>query len=128
MLNNKNWIVIGLAGVLLVTTGSFMFFSKDTNAPSQTGTPGNNEEPGKVSYTLTEVSSHNSASDCWMAIGGKVYNVTDFVGKHPGGPSIIGGCGKDATVLFNERPTNDMGPHPKQAEALLETFYIGDLK
>lgn len=79
------------------------------------------------SYKLAEVSSHNLATDCWMAIDGKVYDVTSFVSKHPGGPAIVGGCGKNATVLFNERPTNDRGPHPAQARTLLPQYEIGTL-
>lgn len=79
-------------------------------------------------YGLDEIAQHNSDTDCWMAIEGKVYNVTDFVGKHPGGKAIINGCGKDATTLFNERPTNNKGPHPDQARELIKEFYIGNLK
>lgn len=80
------------------------------------------------SYFLSEIATHNTATDCWMAIEGKVYNVTSFVGSHPGGEAILNGCGKDATALFNERPTNDRGPHPATARALLPQYYIGDLE
>lgn len=79
-------------------------------------------------YSLEEVAIHDSAADCWMAIEGKVYDVTEFIPNHPGGQAILGGCGKDATTLFNERPTNNAGPHPAQAKGLLEGFYIGDLE
>ena len=27
-------------------------------------------------FTMAEVSAHNSASDCWIAVHGKVYNIT----------------------------------------------------
>jgi protein-disulfide isomerase/predicted heme/steroid binding protein len=79
-------------------------------------------------YSLEEIAQHGTDTDCWLAIEGKVYNVTDFVGKHPGGKAILNGCGKDATKLFNERPTNSKGPHPDQAKEVMKEFYIGDLK
>jgi cytochrome b involved in lipid metabolism len=95
---------------------------------------GNKEEDASVdvlletkTYTMEEVGVHNSAENCWMAIEGKVYDVTSFVTSHPGGKSIIGGCGKDATILFNERPTNNKGQHPIQAQRMLTEYYIGDL-
>jgi cytochrome b involved in lipid metabolism len=49
-----------------------------------------------------------------------VYDVTTFIGKHPGGEAILKGCGKDATQMFSR--------HPESAKALKEQFYIGDLK
>jgi cytochrome b involved in lipid metabolism len=63
-----------------------------------------------------------------MAIEGNVYDATKFIPSHPGDKAILNGCGKDATVLFHERPTNDRGPHPAQAKAALDQFYIGELK
>lgn len=30
-------------------------------------------------YTLEEVSRHNSESDCWVVLHGKVYDVTSFL-------------------------------------------------
>lgn len=62
-----------------------------------------------------------------MAIEGKVYDVTSYVSRHPGGKAILNGCGKDATVLFNERPTNQKGPHPAQAKQQLAPMQIGIL-
>ena len=138
-----NPMVLGavILGILLLGGGFLLFSNKTAPSPSQSSssvlnspTPNSKTEStsptpasGKT-YTLTEVATHNSEKDCWMAIENKVYNVTEFIPKHPGGKAIIGGCGKDATTLFNERPTNSKGPHPAQAKAMLEGFYIGDLK
>lgn len=52
------------------------------------------------SYALSDLASHNNASSCWMAINGNVYDVTSFISSHPGGSSILNGCGGDATGLF----------------------------
>jgi cytochrome b involved in lipid metabolism len=35
-------------------------------------------------YTLEDLKQHTTESDCWLAIHGKVYNVTDFLDEHPG--------------------------------------------
>ncbi len=74
-------------------------------------------------YALVDVAKHNSATDCWMAISGKVYDVTSYVDNHPGGPAILKGCGQDATTIFNSVPK-----HSGKADSILPTYYIGDLK
>lgn len=74
-------------------------------------------------YSLAEVSNHDSATDCWLAINGKVYNMTKYVSRHPGGHMILMGAGRDATALFESH-------HPlkvTQNEALLKKFYVGDV-
>lgn len=57
---------------------------------------------------------HNKRGDCWVIIGGKVYDVSEFVDMHPGGAAIIlANAGKDVTRLF--------GPlHPPDALDMLE--------
>lgn len=42
---------------------------------------------GKVN--LDTLAKHNKLSDCWVAYGGKVYDVTSFLPKHPGSASAI---------------------------------------
>ncbi|KAF4662127.1 hypothetical protein FOZ61_002690 [Perkinsus olseni] len=53
-------------------------------------------------YRATEVASHNSASDCWLIIADKIYDVTTFLADHPGGQkAILPHCGRDATDKFD---------------------------
>lgn len=92
-----------------------------------------NSESGKqvsantgVVLTMNEISKHNSANDCWLLIGDKVYDTTNYLGKHPGGAAmIIPYCGKDASQAFATKDTNT--PHSASANSLLADFYIGDL-
>ena len=101
--------------------------SRDGNGFSQNGlTPPVSQSNGQT-YTLDQVAQHNSESDCWMIIEGKIYNVTDYVSMHPGGTSILQGCGTDATQIFNQRPT-DGTSHSGMARRMLTRFYVGDLK
>ena len=45
-------------------------------------------------YTLEDIAFHNNAHDCWFAIEGKVYDVSDFISsqKHPGKDAILEGA------------------------------------
>jgi cytochrome b involved in lipid metabolism len=36
-----------------------------------------------------EIARHATLNDCWVILHGKVYDVTKFVGDHPGGPMLI---------------------------------------
>lgn len=75
-----------------------------------------------------EISRHNSTSDCWMIINGKVYNFTSYINQHPGGPSeIIRYCGGDGTVGFDTKDKSNPKSHSAEADALLAGYYIGDL-
>ncbi len=128
-----------IIGILLVGGGFLLFSNRKPvlSSPSQnTDTTKNRVEsqisssptPATKTYTLEEIATHNLETDCWLAIEGKVYDVTEFIPNHPGGKAVLAGCGKDATTLFNDRPTNNKGPHPAQAITQLEKLFIGDLR
>lgn len=52
--------------------------------------------------TPDELAKHNTQSDCWICIKGRVYNVTPYLEFHPGGvDQMMRGAGTDATELFN---------------------------
>lgn len=83
-------------------------------------------QPVASGITLAQVATHTSTSNCWMIISGNVYNVTNYILIHPGGPGqIISFCGKDATVAFDTK--GGRGPHSQTAQNMLTQYYVGVL-
>jgi cytochrome b5 len=67
-------------------------------------------------YTLEEIATHNTADNLWLIVEGKVYDVTSFLEKHPGGQKpFLNYAGKDATERFKV-----IGAH-------MESLILGDL-
>ncbi|MDA1079715.1 MAG: cytochrome b5 domain-containing protein [bacterium] len=112
-----------IAAIALFVSGCSLLPAKDTpaEAPSESAMT-------EKTFTLEEVAKHATPEDCYLAIEGKVYDVTAFIAgeKHLGGEAIVFGCGKDATAMFNERQS-DGKPHSDQARSFLPNFYIGEL-
>lgn len=100
-------------------------------------TSGSNSQPAINTNTNSSASagtlaaqlpSHNNKNDCWLAIDGKVYDVTDYIYSHPGGANeIIKYCGQDATKGFTSKDKFIPQDHSQYAYALLNNYYIGDL-
>lgn len=72
--------------------------------------------------TLDEVSWHDTLDDCWIVVCDYVYDCTDFLKNHPGGPDVLlEYAGRDASLAF-------IGTgHSKSANRLLKKFLIGEL-
>ncbi|CAN8076643.1 unnamed protein product [Agarophyton chilense] len=51
--------------------------------------------------TWSELARHNTMEDAWIAIKGRVYDVTDFAKRHPGGDIIFTAAGTDATDVYS---------------------------
>lgn len=52
---------------------------------------------------MSEVQRHDQPEDCWIALNGHVYDLTEFLDRHPGGKNVIvTWAGKDASKIFNE--------------------------
>jgi hypothetical protein len=100
------------------------------SALSQTPTGAATRQPtesgANVVLSAAEVAKHNSSSDCWLIIENKVYDVSEYLGTHPGGRDIIiQYCGTEATHAFE---TKGFGAnHSKTAWSHLDSIYLGDL-
>jgi outer membrane biosynthesis protein TonB len=79
--------------------------------------------PAPAGVTKAEVATHNTSGSCWSSINGSVYDLTDYISRHPGGKSrIIDICGKDGTRSFNGQHAGSRTP-----ERILSGYYIDDL-
>eukprot|EP00931_Biecheleriopsis_adriatica_P001294 TRINITY_DN1015_c0_g2_i1.p1 TRINITY_DN1015_c0_g2~~TRINITY_DN1015_c0_g2_i1.p1 ORF type:complete len:735 (-),score=150.99 TRINITY_DN1015_c0_g2_i1:306-2408(-) len=75
------------------------------------------------SMPLSEVARHCTPEDCWVALNGKVYDLTEFMDRHPGGPTtILAWAGKDASKFFN-----DIHKGIKIEQYLRPESFLGDL-
>jgi len=75
-------------------------------------------------YSIDEVLKNNSKESCWSIIRGKVYDLTSWIDKHPGGSDkILNICGKDGTEVFYQFHKGEERP-----ENTLKNFKIGELK
>ncbi|HBW74297.1 MAG TPA: hypothetical protein DEF59_03490 [Candidatus Magasanikbacteria bacterium] len=47
-----------------------------------------------MEFTLKQIAVHNSATSCWTAVNGNVYDLTPWISQHPGGDgAILSMCG-----------------------------------
>lgn len=77
-------------------------------------------------YTLAEVARHSTPEDCWMAIGGKVYDLTAYLPDHPSRPDVIlHWCGREASDAYRTKTKGRT--HSSGADQLLTRYFIGSL-
>ncbi len=129
-------LVLILGGFILLRSDQQVEVVDETPAPS---TQGNNATTTTattttattttptgstaIRFTLTQVGSHSSRTDCWVAVNGGVYNLTAWINQHPGGADrILALCGKDGSTAFNTQHGSSA-----KANAALVSFKIGTL-
>jgi cytochrome b involved in lipid metabolism len=125
---------------ILVVISLFIFWSLLTaiivagllSKGAEKQTPGNKQlitiPDGQAQIVLSslEVAKHNTSSDCWTIISGKVYNFTGYLRSHPGGVGTMTPyCGKDGTTAFANR--GGTGSHSGFASSLLASYLVGTL-
>lgn len=98
-----------------------------TPIPSQTvvaPTPTPSPTPTVREYTRADVASRNTATNCWTIINNSVYDLTAWIGAHPGGPGAIRSlCGVDGSSSFSSMHGNQSRPM-----AQLSKYLLGPLK
>lgn len=76
---------------------------------------------GDRAVTRAEVAEHASFDDCWIIIRRKVYDISAWKDRHPGGPFVARMyAGKDATAEFGDY-------HSPQAYRHMANFCVGNL-
>jgi len=79
--------------------------------------------PGVKQYTWEEVATHTTPESCWVYAENKVYDITDWLDRHPGGRDILLlSAGRDVTdLLVSYHPFSDK---PQQ---VLAKYEIGEV-
>jgi len=79
------------------------------------------ELKGRRKISREELKAHDKPEDLWVSIDGKVYDVTEWLQKHPGGDlPLLNLAGQDVTDAF-------IAYHPGSAWKHLDQFMIGFL-
>lgn len=133
---NKNIIVSSILVVFIVIVLSILVSQSHQNLQPTTSQGSESIAPRTPSSTATstayqiyaftaaEVASHNSSTNCWSIINDGVYNLTSWIGQHPGGQqAILALCGRDGSADFNDTHGGQQRPASE-----LTSFKIGILK
>lgn len=141
----KKLIPIALFVILAAVAAYFLVFAGDSTPAANQDQVAETTESETIEtqqpsiddstkYTAAQVAEKNTAQECWTIINGKVYDLTSYIPRHPGGDDILRACGTDGTTLFEDRTTNDGqvvgggGSHSSSAKAALEGLQIGSLQ
>jgi len=83
-------------------------------------------DPAEREISPAELARHASASDCWLAVAGAVYDVTACVAAHPAPRrAFTAWCGKEATGAFEGAGVGS--PHGAASRARLTRRRLGKL-
>lgn len=105
-----------IVGLFVIGSGYILATSKPTDKVDDVS--------GGEIYRMSEVERHDTEESCWAVVNDSVYDLTEWIGGHPGGEkAILSLCGTDATVVFEGQHGGDAMP-----EAALANFKIGTLK
>lgn len=81
--------------------------------------------PSRTLPTLlqAEVAAHNTKDSCYVTMGTRVFDITDFVDSHPGGGDLILEYGgRDVTKILKDQDSHE---HSEAAYEVLEEAFIG---
>lgn len=74
-------------------------------------------------FTRAQVEKHDSSTSCYVTIGDKVYDVTDFVDDHPGGGDLIlEYAGRDIEEILKDGASHE---HSEAAYEVLDESLVG---
>lgn len=128
------WGVVGGALIILLTlyfVNSYSQLAKNVTNNSASTTSLKNPTTALTNQntllTSLEIAKHNSSNDCWIIIDGNVYEVTNYIKLHPGGPQALTYfCGTDASNGYNTQ--GGKGKHSLRAKEVLKLLLLGGLK
>jgi cytochrome b involved in lipid metabolism len=105
------------------TTATTKPTTSTSAAPSAAATAAAKPTPATTvaaGYTMAQVRANNGRAKCWTVISENVYDLTAWIGDHPGGAgAIVSLCGTDGTQSFLAMHRNQSKPESRLAGYLL---------
>lgn len=83
--------------------------------------------PGRTlpTFTQADLAAHKSKGSCYVTIGNKVYDITEFLPDHPGGEDfILDHAGKEIGKILEDEVSHK---HSEAAYEILDEYLIGHL-
>lgn len=115
---------------------------KQTATPSPTPSPTPAPAPAPTppapacgsggNCSAAQVASHNTQANCWVIYNNKVYNVTGFVSRHPGGRQVFNSntCGRDISQYLagtREPTSGDQFKHTSGDISDINPYFVANL-
>jgi len=114
-----NGIITSVSSVSRVSTSTITSAVSSNSSNQSTG------DASETTFTLDQLATHDSATDCFTSYKGVVYNLTSFVSQHQGGLQILAVCGKQADEFSATHPGGSF--ENARVQSVLATSRIGKL-
>jgi cytochrome b involved in lipid metabolism len=129
---NKTFLFILIA--ILAVSGIFAASSWLNTSRNNTGydnsTPvktDSTQQTTQKDITKSELEKNNNDTSCWVSVKEKVYDVTPYLPKHPGGKAeLLKNCGKELDPKSFKHPGGEFTS--EKIQGILKPFAIGTLK
>ncbi len=119
-MKKTSYFLVAVVLIAVAAGGAYWLEEEGFFSDTQPLVPVSEQKP----YSLNEVAQHKTPADCWVAVNGGVYDLSNFAVKHPGGaPFIEALCGTDGTAAFTEQHGKDGEP-----KEVLDASKIGSLQ
>lgn len=79
-------------------------------------------------YTYKDIREHRTTASAWVGIHGNVYDITDFIPRHPGGNLILTSLGRDGTTLFETHHNMLSSSQMEKVKSTMAKYKIGIVK
>ncbi len=117
---NKGVAVKSAPTASATAAGSAAPMASATPMATKSAEPTKSAAPASTGYTMERVKANGTSSSCWAVISGNVYDLTKWIGSHPGGSGAIASlCGTDGTSEFLAMHRNQNKPEARLAGYLL---------
>jgi cytochrome b involved in lipid metabolism len=117
---NKGVVVKSAPTASATAAASAAPMASATPMATKSAEPSKSAAPASTGYTMERVKANGTSSSCWTVINGYVYDLTRWIGSHPGGSGAIRSlCGTDGTAEFNSQHRGEGTPTARLAGYLL---------